>query len=48
MPQTSSANHTLTPPVVTIPRDYNAAHDLKTAEHEMGGRLRTVRPLEHA
>jgi addiction module HigA family antidote len=23
-----------------------AAHDLKTAEHEMGGRLRTVRPLE--
>ena len=25
-----------------------AAHDLKTAEHEMGGRLRTVRPLEHA
>jgi len=25
-----------------------AAFDLKTAEHEMGGRLRTVRPLEHA
>jgi len=25
-----------------------ATHDLKTAEHEIGGRLRSVRPLAHA
>ncbi len=24
----SSANHTLSPPQVDVPRDYNAAHDL--------------------
>src|SRR4029450_11926493 len=28
MPSLSTADHRLTPPQVTIPRDYNAAHDL--------------------
>ena len=28
MPGLSSANHSVSPPKVNIPRDYNAAHDL--------------------
>ena len=28
MPALSSADHSVSPPIVTIPRDYNAAHDL--------------------
>ena len=28
MPALSTADHSVDPPVVTVPRDYNAAHDL--------------------
>ena len=28
MPNLSTADHTVSPPIVTIPREYNAAHDL--------------------
>ena len=28
MPALSTADHTVDPPVISIPRDYNAAHDL--------------------
>src|SRR6185436_20095818 len=28
MPSLSTADHSVSPPVITIPRDYNAAHDL--------------------
>ena len=41
MPALSSADHSVSPPVVSIPRDYNAAHDL-IERNLIGGRADKV------
>ena len=42
MPQLSHADHSQTPPEVTIPRDYNAAHDLITRNLSAGRGAKTA------
>ena len=37
--QLSCANHTVSPPLVAIPRDYNAAHDLLARNAQRGGKV---------
>ncbi|MCZ8258256.1 MAG: benzoate-CoA ligase family protein [Polaromonas sp.] len=37
--QTSSADHSASPPLVTIPRDYNAAHDLLARNASRAGKV---------
>ena len=41
MPALSSADHSVSPPVVSIPRDYNAAHD-SIERNLIGGRADKV------
>ena len=40
--QLSCANHTVSPPKVDIPRDYNAAHDLLARNAQRGGKVAFV------
>ena len=42
MPQLSSADHTQSPPLVSVPRDYNAAHDLIARNLDAGRGAKTA------
>jgi len=41
VPSRSTADHSVSPPVVRIPRDYNAAYDLMVLERA-SNRIRSV------